>query len=96
MPWHTFRLSQAQLAADGGQGVMDQFTHWFTVLGGPVEMAMFFVQLPDEDHATYYLTPETEVLAPALLRLLGAQPGERPPEDATLVVGEARARPRDF
>jgi hypothetical protein len=41
MPWSTFRLTSAQLAIDGGQSVMDQFTEWFTRLGAPANMAMF-------------------------------------------------------
>jgi hypothetical protein len=67
---------------------MDRFTEWFTRLGGPLDMAMFFTQEPGDDFVTYYLSPATEVRAPPLLRALGGQPGEAPPKDPRYWLGK--------
>jgi hypothetical protein len=96
MPWHTFRLNSVQEDAGVGGQALDRFSAWLTKLGGPPGMAMFCMQRPGEDFATYYLSPETEQRAPALLRLLRAKPGEPPPADATLMAGVNGSRPGDF
>jgi hypothetical protein len=96
MPWHTFRLSSAQEDAGVGGRALDQFSEWLAKMGDPPGMAMFCMQRPGEDFATYYLSPETEQRAPVLIRLLRAKPGEPPPADATLMAGVTGSRPSDF
>jgi len=96
MPWHVFRLSPAHEAAGAGDIALDQFTDWFTKLGGPLDMAMFCSKPPGEHFVTYYLSPATEQRAPVLLRLLSARPGDAPPGDATLMAGVSGTRPPDF
>jgi hypothetical protein len=95
MSWLNFRLTSAELAKDGSARVLKLFEAEFTRLGEPSDMAMFSTQQPGEDYATYYLSPATEVRAPDLIRILGAQPGERPPQGVTLMVGENNASPCD-
>jgi hypothetical protein len=96
MPWHTFRLSSAQEDAGAGGLALDQFSEWLLKMGDPPGMAMFCIQRPGENFATYYLSPETQQRAPVLVRLLRAKPGEPPPPDATLMAGANGSRPSDF
>jgi hypothetical protein len=96
MSWHTFRLTSAQKDAGGAIKVLNQFEDWFTRLDAPPDMAMFCVQWSGADFVTYYLSPAIEQRAPALLRVLGAKPGEPPPINATLLAGATGSKPRDF
>jgi len=96
MPWLTFQLSSAQEAAGDGMKVLDQFTQLYVRLGGPTDVALFTHQDPGEDHITYWLTPATEQRAAVIVRLLGAQPGQAPPANATLLAGVTGKRVNDF
>jgi hypothetical protein len=92
MPWTTLKISSATMARGQAQALLNQFTSEWTRLSEPRDMAMFFLQEPGADFATYYLSPGTEHRAPGLVRALGAKPGVQPSEDAVLAAGHQGTR----
>jgi hypothetical protein len=96
MSWTNFKLTSAEIAKGGGLRALNLFEAEFSRLGGPPDMAMFSTQPPGDDYGTYYLSPATQVRAPHLIRLLGAQSGDGPSQVATLVVGVTGSRPNSF
>lgn len=96
MFWTTFKLSSRLIAAGEGMRAQEMFEKWFMGLTGPPDMAMFSITPPGDDHQRFYLSPGTQVRAPALVRLLNAEPTEPPPDDATLLVGRTGAKPSNL
>jgi hypothetical protein len=92
MPWTTLKIDSTELAQGQAQALLNQFTSEWTRLSEPRDMAMFFLQEPGANFATYYLSPGTQRRAPELVRTLAATPGVEPSEDAVLAVGHQGTR----
>jgi hypothetical protein len=92
MPWTTLKISSAPAAQGQAQALLNQFTSEWTRLLQPRDMALFFLQEPGADFASYYLSPGTKRRAPEIVRTLGAKPGVEPSQDAVLAVGHQGTR----
>jgi len=83
MPWHQVRLSTQQVV-DGEEGrILDLFADALVRARGDPDMAMFSSE--EGEDTVLHFTPATDQL---FLRMVRAQPSERPPQNATFMAGE--------
>ena len=87
--WLSFTLSSAQVAAGEGVDVLNKSQAEFIRARAPRDMAMFCMQHPGDGYVTYYMSPATKFHAEILVCLFGALPGDPPPDEAALVVGQS-------
>jgi hypothetical protein len=94
MPWYEVQLTSRQAAANEHGRIQDGFELLFQRLRTPRDMAMFSGQDAGEDNLRLYFSLGPSDLTEGFLRVVGARPSQRPPENVSLVVGHSDALQR--
>ena len=95
MSWYRVQLTAAQVSTDEHVRIQSRFEQFFTAMRPPPrDMAMFSDSFSDNDVLSLYFSPATVEEAEVFIRLIGAQPCDRPPPDVALLVGHSDALQR--
>lgn len=91
MSWYRVQLTAAQVSSNEHADVQSKFEKFFTAIRPPPrDMAMFSDSFSN-GVLNLYFSPATLERAEAFIRLVDAQPCDRPPLDVALAVGHSDA-----